>query len=435
VSFLRSCARVLPAPGLPARAALARAALALIALVALTLLSGHPALATAQDAQDAQPLPDRLQGILLVGGVPADTGTVILHRVTPEDAGPVDSVRVQPDGSFSFLLPELPGASGAMYFATHRHEGVVYFAPPVTTPERLLELYELRAWVTRPLTPDDQATFRVAFRNIFIEEGPDGWRVTDVFEVGHEDAVTWRSPGPEGEVPVWRHPLPEGARNLQAAETEVDPGSLRLDRGALEVMAPFPPGDRLFVVRYDLPSLEAVFPMPGVTLAVELLVREPAPAMRVEGLRADAPVEIERGSVYRRWWAEEVRDIAPRTRLGEARTSNAAWIGVGVALFLVVAGSFLVSRMRGTLPVAGGGSRAQGPVAGGGGAPGGSPRGTGGADGTGAPPRTRQRILVELAHLEEGMEAGTLAPDEARVRRARLMEELAALDPGDREAT
>jgi hypothetical protein len=378
-----------------ARSALRTGALLLSAL--LTPLGG-----AAQDP--GPPVPLRLSGTLLVAGTPADTGTVILHRVTLEEAGAADSVRIGPGGAFSFALPEPPGPAGSMYFATHRLDGVAFFGPPVTTAERLDEPYEVRAWPSRTL-PAEGAGFRVHVRNLFIEEGPDGWRVTDVFEVGHEDPWSWTSPDPEARVPVWSYPLPESARNLQAAETEMDPGSLRLDRGALEVLAPFPPGERLFVVRYDLPSIEATFPMPGRTGVVELLVREPAPAITIRGLRGDAPVEIERGSVYRRWWAEDVADIAPSIVLGEEAPPNPAWAGILVALLLVALGSVFVGmRTRSTGAPAPAGAEAP-------------------LRGSGAGGR-RRGILLRIAALDEDVASGRLDPGEGARRRAELLRSL-----------
>ncbi len=361
-----------------------------------------PVAAAAQDPESTGPV--TLSGTLLVAGAPPDTGTVVLHRVTFEDAGAADSVPIGPGGTFRFVLPDPPGPGGSMYFATHRLDGVVFFGPPVTTVERLAEPYEVRAWPSRPLPPEG-AGFRVHVRNLFIEEGPDGWRVTDVFEVGHEEPWSWTSPDPEARAPVWAYPLPATARNIQAAETEMDPGSLRLDRGALEVLAPFPPGERLFVVRYDLPSIEATFPMPGGTGVVELLVREPAPAITVQGLRADAPVEIERGSEYRRWWAEDVRDIAPSIRLGEEAPPNPAWAGVLVALLLVVLGSVFVGMRR----------RPAGAPA-----PG-LPEAPPSGEGAAAP---RRSVLLRVAALDEEVASGRLDPAEGARRRAELLRSL-----------
>lgn len=329
-----------------------------------------------------------LRGLLEVGGAAADTGTVVLHRVTPDDAGPIDSVRVDAQGGFRLLLPGPPGLDGALYFATYRHEGVLFFGEPVTRIERLEEPYRVEAWPRQVWTPG-AGSFRLAFRNIFIEDGPEGWRVVDVFEVGHEDPFTWEPP--EGQ-PVWSYPLPAGAMNLQKAEMDLDPEAIRFEDGGLAVYAPFPPGDRLFVVRYDLPTLETTFPMPGHVEVVELLIREPAPPLRVEGLQAEAPVELERGSEYRRWWGEDVLNIAPRIQLGDDQPFSAAWLAIGLSLVLVLVTSAAVLKRPGPL----------------------KPQ-----------VRPRRALLMEIAALDEAIDTGALSREVAEQRRAKLLGELA----------
>jgi hypothetical protein len=413
----------------PRAAFLAAVVSAVVAAVVATILAIVPASLGAQvTAPTGPPATDtRLSGTLVVGGAAADTGTVVLHRVTPEEAGPVDSVRVEAGGGFTLDLGEIPGPGGAMFFATYRHDGVVFFGGPISSPEALAASYDIEAWPSRPLPtgtpgagPDAVLpSFHISFRNIFIEEGPDGWRVTDIFEVGHDNPFTWTSPDPEGRVPVWSHPLPPTATNIQAMEADVAPADLRLDRGALEVLAPFPPGDRLLVIRYDLPSIEATFPMPGTTGIVELLVREPAPVMRVDGLRADAPVEIERGSVYQRWWGEGVRDIAPRIRLGEEPTPPVAWVAVILALVLVAFGSWFVMR-----PGAGPGTRTTAPAG-----PPTAPAGPPSAPASPRPGSPRRSLLLEIARLDEAEAEGSIAPAEAKRRREALLARLAHPDP------
>ena len=362
-----------------------------IALLALPLMLAFP-LSGALAGDSAKQDPWFLRGVLEVGGVPADSGTVVLHLVTPDDAGPVDSVRVTAGGGFALPLPGPPGVDGALYFVTYRHEEVLFFGEPITQIEQLSEPYGVQAWPRQVWTPG-AGSFRLAFRNIFIEEGPEGWRVVDVFEVGHDDPFTWEAP--DGQA-VWSYPLPKGAMNLTKAEMDLDPEAIRFEDGGLAVYAPFPPGDRLFVVRYDLPTLETSFPMPGRVEVVELLIREPAPLLRVEGLQADAPVELERGSSYLRWWGEDVANIAPQIRLGEDRPFSGAWLAIALALMLVVAASFAVLQRPRSGRVRVSPERA----------------------------RTRRAILMEIAALDEALASGALTESEAEGSRARLLAEL-----------
>jgi len=342
--------------------------------------------------------PLQVSGTLWVGGLPADSGTVVLHRVRPDGSGAVDSVRVGEAGRFVFEIPfaPLPG-TGELYFATARYEGVLYFGGALSELEQFSEPYDIRAYPLRAIS-DGQPRFRMSARNLFVEEGPDGWRVTDVFEVVNEDEVTWAPSEPGGT--VWGYPLPPTAWNIVAAEGEAAPGSLRLDRGALEQIAPFPPGTRLMVIRYDLPSLEFTLPLPGRTEILELLIRDPAPPHRVEGLFPAEPVELERGSLYQRWWAEDLVNAEPRILLGEASDVPMAWVAVILALLLVGVGSWVVLKRPG------------------------SPSRTFAAGQHPDPGARRRSLLLQIAELDEAAARGTTDPDAIREARGRLLREL-----------
>ena len=45
------------------------------------------------------------------GDSPVESGTAVLHRVSMEEAGEVDSVSVSPDGGFEFVVPRSPSVS------------------------------------------------------------------------------------------------------------------------------------------------------------------------------------------------------------------------------------------------------------------------------------------------------------------------------------
>lgn len=334
-------------------------------LVGLALGLGAPVAATAHAPGPAGPAPqvrddsapsspgDRLlRGRLLVGDVAADSGTVVLHRVTPEEAGPVDSVRVDHDGSFLLTLPTpLTSGSGEVYFASSRREGVLYYGQALTAPGQLAEPYRIRTWPTRSAEAG-RPELSVAARTVFLEEGTLGWRVTDLIEVRNDDGVTW-VPG-EGGAPVWRYPLPPAARAARTAEGEVAPDAVRFRDGAIELVGPVIPGGRLVVIRYEVEEVAFELPMPGRTDAVEVLVREPAAPVHPEGLAARPAATLEAGSRYRRWTGEGRVDAVLRIRegSGERVPLDPGWLVVAVALLLAAIGIVVVLR-GGTDPAGG----------------------------------------------------------------------------------
>jgi hypothetical protein len=354
------------------------------------------------EAEQAQAVPADpvVRGTLLVDDVPADSGTVVLHRVTPAESGPVDSVQVDADGGFALALPHAPETgSGEVFFASARREGILYFGPPVTQMADLDEPYVISSYGTRPAPPGG-LPFAVRVRNVFIDEGPMGWRATDLIEIHNDSAVTWVSP--DDEHPVWRYPLPPGARSFRVGESGLSEDAVRFEDGGILVFSPVPPGERLYMVQYELEDLEFSLPLPGFTEVVEVLMREPSPAVTMEGLRREQPVQLEPDVFYARWRAQDVSDRVVRVRRGEDEGGAVLpWVGLGLALLLLGAGIWGVRR------------QARPPED--------------------EPPSSRQALLLEVAELDEAFEALD-DPDPETVaryqrRRKALMERVRAADP------
>lgn len=395
----------------------------LVGLLAALLLLGlvgpprHVSAASPQQAGSpdtiragAEAVDPILRGLLLLDTLPADTGTAVLHRVTPEEAGPVDSIRVVGEGRFEFRLPALPvPGSGEIYFVSARYEGILYFGPPITEPGQLDSLYTVTKHSTRR-APLEGVPLTVEVRNLFIDQGPMGWRATDLFQVRNDSAFTWIADGEAGI--VWAYPLLTGARSFRVGQSDLAPDAVRFEGGSLQVRSPLPPGERLFIVQYELDELDFSLPLPGHTEVLELLVEDGAPSLRVDGLAAAQPVEMEPGSVYLRWAGEDISDRSVRVEPGEEGGAGILPLAaIGLALLLLAVGAWALRRPEDGLPDD-------------------DPRG-----GT-REPRSREAILLEVANLDEAFEAME-EPDrteraEYEARRRALLEELEALKGGGR---
>ncbi len=398
-------------PTRPARASISLRPAAILLLVSL-LLGGLPSPGAGQEEVQAV-----LSGQLLFEGLPADSGTVVLHRVTPEIAGPVDSVSVGPEGAFSFTLPTMPApGSGEIYFAASRYQGILYFGFQVLEPAHLDEPYAIRMFRTEP-APAQGVGFPIWIREFWIEESPMGWQITDAFIVMNPGSVTYVA---SGDGAVWQYPLPDGARSFRVVEAGPSPGQVRHENGMLRAANPMAPGESFVMVQYELDSLSVDIPLPGEVNIARVILREPAPEVRVEGLARLPPEEIEFGVTYRQWLGQELRDQTIRIRPGRDEPSNlVAWVSVTLALLLVVSGIWFVKR---------------GPP----GVPAGGPAPPPSAGGTGASAkvgrRGRKELLVEVARLDEAFEQLGAPSKAERDRydreRRKLLAELAELQEG-----
>ena len=374
----------------------------------LTVLTAPSLAPVGARAQEVPPL----RGEVLVGDTTLDAGTVVLHQVTSEAQGEIDSVAVAPDGTFSFTLPEPPlGAADRFYFASVRHEGILYFGSALADVAQLDSIYRIQAYDTAMVASGGHQ-IPIQARNLFFEPNGEEWRVTDIFQLRNDEGRTLVAP--EGGF-VWRYPLVEGARDFSSGQDGFSLDGTTVEDGDVVVRAAVAPGERVFVFRYTVDELFGTVPTPGVTEAFDLLVREPSPRVGVEGLDLTGRVELEAGSTYRRYSGV---DVGPdRVRVVEAETPGdlpVEWITVVVALALAAAA---IVVLRGfSSPEAAGGVGGAGPFAGGAG------RGSAAAD--------RQALLMEVARLDEAFEARPDPTDDERAayerRRAELLRKLRA---------
>ena len=283
-----------------------------------------------------------LQGSVLIDQSPLARATVVLHHVSSEFQGEVDSVTTAADGAFSFRLPNVPDpARGDIFFASVRHSGILYFGPAISTPIELDSTYTIQAYDTVVVAASG-VPLPIQARNTFLEAAGDSWNVTDLIQVRNERNRTLVA-RPGGV--VWRYPMPTGARNPTVGQGSVPADGVSFDGGDVVLRAPLPPGERLVVIRYitDSPFLE--MPSPGVTEVLEVLIQEPAPPIESSILIAQENVELEPGSTYRRLSAEELTDEVVRLREGVPDSRfPIEWISVILALVLTGFGLMAVSR-------------------------------------------------------------------------------------------
>lgn len=337
-----------------------------------------------------------LNGRVLVADSALTRGSVVLHHVSRDAQGEIDSTAVAPDGTFRFRLPAVPDPErGDVYFASVRYAGILYFGSPVTVPIQLDSLYEIRAWDTT-LVALAGAALPVQARNVFLEEQDGAWQVTDLFQVRND---TERTLVARDDGAVWRYPLPPGALDPQVAQAEFAAAGPEFEEGALVVREAIPPGERIYVVRYGSADPFLEIPMPGITEVVDVLVREPAPPLDVPGLSLLGSVELEPGTTYRRYNGGDLADATLRLLPGAGSTRfPVEWFAVAVALVLAAIGSWAVQAKARPSP-----------------APAGAPFG-------------RDGLILEIARLDEDFDAlPSPTPEERGAYEARRRELLRRL--------
>jgi len=286
-----------------------------------------------------------IHGEVREGDEPLPGATVVLHQVSSEMSGEIDSVRAGPDGTFRLRLPRVPahGVRSDVYFASVRHLGLLYMGPYITSPTQLDSLYLIQVYDTLSVPPGG-ATLPVSVRNLFLDKMDEGWQATDFFQLRQDGERTLYSPE---EGVVWRYPLPPTAQDFEVGQADLSPDAVRFQGGDLALYAPIPPGDRFFLFRYRIPIDDFTIPMPGRTEEMEVLVRTPGPNAEFPPLVPSTPLELEPGNVFKRYAASNLTDtqVEGRVLAGPFRF-GAEWLGLVLAAILGGAGVFAYRNRR-----------------------------------------------------------------------------------------
>jgi hypothetical protein len=369
----------------------------------------------------------RMNGRVLVGDDGLSDGMVVLHSVSPNVAGEVDSVRVDAQGRFDFMLPAgLDDEDRTqIYFASVRHQGVLYFGEAIALTPQLDSLYLIEVFDAE-VAPDEGLALPLAVRNIVMEPDGDGWLATDLLQILNDRDRTIVAS--EGGV-VWSHALPPSALDVEVGRGELPEEAVDFDGGRVIITAPLPPGERLLLIRYRLPGLPAEIPMDFPTAVMELLVKEPALPVEASPLQAVQAVAIEANS-YRRYTGQNLLPGAP-ILIEEAEVPAVfplGWMAVLFTMLLTVAGLFVYYRPVTTvgspglaITASGAAGTAEGPLTG---------QAAAGPSSHAPDSADRGAVIVEIARLDQDVADLGENADEARsellARRAELMDRLRA---------
>lgn len=249
-----------------------------------------------------------------VEGVP-----VTLHRVTRDSSGVVAQTRTGAEGTFRFPAPPVAPEGFTVFFATADWQGIRYFGPPLH-PTDPRSGYRVEVFDTIAARPGNTA-LRVARRDLIMLPEADGsWEINEVLRVQNTRQRTLVSA--DG-LPTWEFRIPQGAGAFEVGEGGLVPSEIQRMGTRVLVTASLPPGEHDAVVRYRLPADRAAFTLDVREPISELglLVREPAPRLRVDGLARVGSEQLA-GESFARYRSTQVE---PGTRI------RIAWDGPSAA--------------------------------------------------------------------------------------------------------
>lgn len=227
---------------------------------------------------------------------------VTIHRVGPDGAGPIDSMRTRRDGRYAFDY-RATGSGDAVYFTSVSFDGIAYFS----SPTRTALTREGDASITVFDTTSRGVHVHVAGHHlVFAAPRPDGMReVAEVYELQNDTSVTLVSP--DSAHPTWIAHLPSGAAEARVTESDIAPGATAVAGGAVRVYAPLSPGIRQLAFMYVLPksAFPLSVPVEAPTAVLEVLAEEPN--ADISGARLSRRDSASTGGrTFQRWLGQDV---------------------------------------------------------------------------------------------------------------------------------
>lgn len=237
-------------------------------------------------------------------GLPVADAWAVLHRVGPDTAGPIDSMRTTARGLFRFRY-RATGDSQAVYFVSTSRGGVSYFTSPVR--ERVVRGGSADLLVFD--TTSAPIPIRVRGRHLIVT-APDSATgrtrtLVEAYELSNDSSVTRIARGRQGI--TFDAALPAGVTGITAGQGDVSSDAIAAADGRMRLNAPLSPGLKQVTFSYELPTttdpIELLVESP--TTVLEVLVEDANAQVAGAGLVAVDPVQIE-GRAFRRFLAQDV---------------------------------------------------------------------------------------------------------------------------------
>lgn len=235
---------------------------------------------------------------------PVSGAWVVLHRVGPDRAGPLDSLRSDARGRYRFEYVR-SGSEDAVYFVSAMHGGVAYLTPPLMEPKIGGEAGEIAVFDTT------SRRVPISIRGHHVVISAVDTRalrsVVEVFELSNDSSVTRVAASERAEGATWRTNVLPAANNFRVTQGDIPFEAVRYANGQVTVFAPIAPGVKQLSFSYSVParSFPLRLPVEGLTDVYEVLIEEQTGSVTGPNIKETDPVTVESRN-FRRFLASNV---------------------------------------------------------------------------------------------------------------------------------
>jgi len=260
---------------------------------------------------------------------------LVLHRVSQQVQGPIDSARSDRRGRFSFAYR---ADTSAFYLVSGRYAGIEYFSSPLpTNPARADSTVRVVVYDTSSTAPVSLEARHL----VLTRPAEDGSRsILDLVILRNAGRLT--RVAPDTVRGSWSVQLPRGTVGLQVRESDVSSDAMIRTGDSVTIAAALAPGEKQITLEYLVPAgrSSVELPLQKAGLPLNVLTEEPEVQVTAPGItRADS--QLIQGRSFRRWTgtvstAGVLRLVLPGSR-AQPRWVLPALVG-GLALALAGAG-------------------------------------------------------------------------------------------------
>ncbi len=235
---------------------------------------------------------------------PVSGAWVVLHRVGPDRAGPLDSLRSDSRGRYAFNYART-GSEDAVYFVSASHDGIAYFTPPLAEGRVSGENGEITVFDTT----SGHVPMSLRGHHVVVSTADPNARrsIVEVYDLSNDSSVTRIANGETPAGATWQVHVAPGAADFKVSQGDISPAAVSYANGVVSVFAPLAPGIKQLSFSYSLPanSFPLKLPVETETGIYEILIEEKAGNVSGTNMKEMDPVTVDERN-FRRFLASDM---------------------------------------------------------------------------------------------------------------------------------
>jgi hypothetical protein len=275
---------------------------------------------------------------------PVSGAWVVLHRVGPDRAGPLDSVQSDSRGHYAFNYTRT-GSADAVYFVSAFYDGIAYFTPPLAEGKVTGDDGEITVFDTT----SGHVPMSLRGHHVVVSAADANARrsIVEVYDLSNDSSVTRVAAGGSPNGATWTTHIQPSAEGFRVGQGDISDQAVTYSDGVVRVFAPLAPGLKQLSFSYSLPakSFPLKLPLEKATTVYEILIEDKAGKVIGPHLKEVEPVVVDERN-YRRFLASDMPENSvavidlpppPSTRTVDPRYLLAITLVIGSAMVVALA--------------------------------------------------------------------------------------------------